>query len=109
MRYENVLVLFGNCEYIARLLCHVEAYNRAAAKHDEIAPYVRTWQSQEAARTRRNGKRPKPGAVPMIPGIALHREDRVSQTLAEMTPQNIVQAKPMLDETLYTAEPKEGE
>lgn len=78
MVYANVLVLFGNTEggreEIARLLCYVEAYNAAEAAYGVKAPYVHSWDNMQAYRTRKNGRRPKPGTIAPIPGIALHKE-----------------------------------
>jgi hypothetical protein len=78
MVYQNVLVLFGNVpaarEELARLLCYVEAYNKAAAKHDQTAQYIHSWHDHQAYRTRKNGRKPKPGTIAPIPAIALHKE-----------------------------------
>ena len=78
MAYPSIYVLLGAraAEFpeLVELLCRAEAYSRAAAKHDEIAPYIRTWRAQDANRTRRNGRRPNPAHIAPIPTIALHRE-----------------------------------
>lgn len=80
MTYPGILILLGKraAEYpeIVEMLCRAELYTQAAAKHDEIAPYIRSWGSYQAGRTRKYGRKPKSGTVPMIPAIALHREDR---------------------------------
>lgn len=76
--YPGILNLLGRRALdfpdVAELLCRVEAYNKEADRIGIKPAYIRSWDGYQASLTRRHGKKPKPGQVPMMPGIALHKE-----------------------------------